>query len=41
VIPLKLDKIKMAKQYFIEAIIFTPVGANFTNPINNLENTTE
>jgi tetratricopeptide (TPR) repeat protein len=41
VIFLELDDRKMAKQYFIEAIIFTPEGVDFPNPINNLEYTKE
>jgi hypothetical protein len=31
----------MARQYFIEAITFTPEGIDFPNPINNLEHTEE
>jgi len=41
VIFLELDERKMARQYFIEAIIFTPEGVDFPNPINNLEYTEE
>lgn len=41
VILLELDERKMARQYFIEAIIFTPEGVDFPNPINNLEYTEE
>jgi tetratricopeptide (TPR) repeat protein len=41
VVFLELDERKMARQYFIEAIIFTPEGVDFHNPINNLEYTEE
>jgi tetratricopeptide (TPR) repeat protein len=41
VIFLELDENKIARQYFIEAIIFTPEGVDFQNPINNLEYTEE
>lgn len=39
VIFLELDERLNARQYFMEAIIFTPDGYNFQNPINNLEYT--
>lgn len=41
VIFLELDDRKLARQYFIEAITFTPEGIDFPNPINNLEHTEE
>jgi tetratricopeptide (TPR) repeat protein len=39
VIYLEMDEKKKAKQYFIEAILFTPENVNFQNPIINLEYT--
>jgi len=36
---LELDELKMAREYFIEAIVFTPEHVEFLNPINNLEYT--
>ena len=41
VIYLEIDEKKKAKQYFIEAILFTPENADFQNPISNLEYTEE
>ena len=41
VIFLELDEKKKAKQYFIEAILFTPENTEFQNPITNLEYTEE
>jgi len=41
VIYLEMDEKKKAKQYFIEAILFTPENTDFQNPITNLEYTEE
>lgn len=41
VIYLEMDEKEKAKQYFIEAILFTPENADFHNPITNLEYTEE
>jgi tetratricopeptide (TPR) repeat protein len=41
VIYLEMDEKKKAKQYFIEAILFTPENADFQNPMINLEYTEE
>jgi tetratricopeptide (TPR) repeat protein len=41
VIYLEMDEKQKAKQYFIEAILFTPENADFQNPITNLEYTEE
>ena len=38
---LDIDEKKRAKQYFIEAILFTPENVEFQNPITNLEYTEE
>jgi len=37
VIYLEMDEKKKAKQYFIEAILFTPENTEFQNPITNLD----
>jgi tetratricopeptide (TPR) repeat protein len=41
VIFLEFDERKIAKQYFLEAIIFTPKDVDFPNPVKNLEYTDE
>jgi len=41
VVLLEMDEKEKAKQYFNEAIIFTPENVDFPNPIYNLDYTKE